>query len=406
MEFKLCQNLLPQQIKYFKSLKVKLALATNIRYFSDSEYYFDKDNYNFFVQKLAYDYRLPVLDLYSFANSWYLAANKDLRDKALERVDNFEELKWFKNSIAEKLFDNFIARWIYRKLIKIQNSNFLYGACIYPEVWSTNTNLHDMKHMKDIGFNTVRVGEFFWNKLEPEEGKYDMRYLTNLLNELQENNLKVILGIPSPTPPRWFSLHYPEARIVEKDGQIEEHGSRQHICTNNLIFRKKVYELTFKIAEVIKKYSNVVAIQIDNEFKCHVDQCFCSNCQLLWHRWLREKYGTVDNLNEQLGTTIWSEAYPTFDSVVVPTKTPFEHNTGLQNAFAEFTADTVNDFDSGIAQILISKTDVPLIHNTSMNFNLYNWELFNQLDLVGYDTYPKDLMNIGTSQLIWIFGET
>lgn len=61
----------------------------------------------------------------------------------------------------------------------------------------------------------------------------------------------------------------------------------------------------------------------------------------------------------------------------MPTKTPFTHNTGLENAFADFTADTVNDFASGIIQILIDNTKIPITHNSSMNFNLNNFELFN-----------------------------
>lgn len=73
----------------------------------------------------------------------------------------------------------------------------------------------------------------------------------------------------------------------------------------------------------------------------------------------------------------------------MPVKTPFAHNAGLENTFAKFTQDTVNDFASGIIQILIAKTNIPILHNTSMNFNLDNFELFNQLDFVGYDTYPR-----------------
>lgn len=295
----------------------------------------------------------------------------------------------FKSKVNRQKFGNYIANWLYRKYFKKDNNLFMYGASLYPEIWSDEVNKEDIKNLSGIGLNTVRIGEFFWSKLEPEEGYYQMDYLRNLLSRLRTANIKVILGIPSPTPPRWFTVHYPEARIINKDGQIDDHGSRQHVCTNSFIFRRKVYALTYRIAEVVSEYANVVAIQIDNEFKCHVDQCFCENCRNLWHRWLKEKYGKINNLNKAWGTDIWSETYSSFDSVVMPTQTPFVHNAGLQNAFSRFTADTLNDFASGIIQILIAKTRVILTHNTSMNFNLYNYELFNQLDIVGYDTYPR-----------------
>ena len=92
---------------------------------------------------------------------------------------------------------------------------------------------------------------------------------------------------------------------VNKDGQVDEHESRQHVCTNNLVFRKKVYQLTKKIAAVANDFDNIVAIQIDNEFKCHVDQCFCESCKKLWPRWLKEKYGIIENLNKSWGTNLW-----------------------------------------------------------------------------------------------------
>lgn len=375
------------QVSYFLKKKVKVALATEYRYFNYYRNYFDKDSDGMAIHNLAWKNRLPVLDVYSFLNSWYLS---DVRKQSdLEPVKYRDNEQQIKSGIKQQLFENFISTWLYRKFIKPNHSQYLYGASIYPEVWSDEINEEDMDHMEKIGFNTVRIGEFFWSKLEPEENHYDMEYLRNLLEKLKRHHLKVILGIPSPTPPRWFTLHYPEARVVNKDGQVDEHGSRQHVCTNNLVFRKKVYQLTKKIAAVANDFDNIVAIQIDNEFKCHVDQCFCESCKKLWPRWLKEKYGIIENLNKSWGTNLWSERYPNFDSVVMPTKTPFTHNTGLENAFADFTADTVNDFASGIIQILIDNTKIPITHNSSMNFNLNNFELFNQLDIAGYDTYPR-----------------
>lgn len=383
------QTDITEQIKYFLKKKVKVAIATEYRHFNYYQNYFDKDADGLAVHNLAWKYRLPVLDSYSFLNSWYLENGEIQRQRYLKSVKDQDNELQLRLEEKQKLFDHFIANWLYRKFIKNNKSQYLYGASIYPEVWNEKINEEDMKHIEKMGFNTVRIGEFFWDELEPEENHYELNYLRNLLEKLKRHHLKVIVGIPSPTPPRWFTLHYPEARIVNKDGQIDEHGSRQHVCTNNVIFRKKVYQLTKKIAEVVNEFDNIVAIQIDNEYKCHVDQCFCESCRKLWSRWLKEKYDTIDNLNECWGTNLWSERYPSFESVVMPTKTPFIHNTALKNAFADFTADTLNDFASGTIQILIANTRVPITHNSSMNFNLNNFELFNQLDIAGYDTYPR-----------------
>ncbi len=336
------------------------------------------------IYQLAFEQRLQVLDVDSRLNSWYQALPPEEQSAALTAAERGEPAQTLAVVLAP-----WLVNWLFRRLLRAELlADFSYGACQYPEVWDAPTNATDRTHARQLGMNTVRIGEFFWDRLEPQEGHYQLTYLENLLTGYQRAGLKVILGIPSPTPPRWFTQHYPAARVVNADGQVEAHGSRQHVCTNNPIFRRKVYQLTHQIARVAARFENVIGIQIDNEFKCHVDQCFCPTCRQLWPEWLRAKYQTIDRLNAAWGTAVWSERYPDFEAVVLPTKTPFAHNSGLDNAFRQFTADTVNDFCAGIAQILIAETTIPLTHNSSLNFNLMNDQLFSQLDIVGFDTYP------------------
>lgn len=378
-----------QQVKELEVQHAQIVLVTELRYFHKNETYFDKSTDNLAIHQLAYDYRLKVLDLCSYLNTLYQQASSLKQAEMLELSSQSSDLYQIKMSVMNQLLPKYLVNWFYRRFFeRTITKTYSYGASLYPEVWDSSTNRTDMTSMHDIGMNTVRIGEFFWDKLEPQAAHYNMKYLIDLLSQLKSHGLQVILGIPSPTPPRWFTLHYPEARIVNKQGEVEEHGSRQHVCTNNPIYRKKVYQLTRAIAQVAKQFDNIIAIQIDNEFKCHVDQCFCESCRKLWPQWLKQKYQAIEQLNDAWGTNLWSERYPDFDSVVMPTKTPFTHNSGLVNAFRLFTADTLNDFAAGVAQVLISETNIPITHNTSLNFNLMNYELFDQLDVVGFDTYP------------------
>ena len=58
--------------------------------------------------------------------------------------------------------------------------------------------------MKQTGINMVRIGEFWWSRIEPYEGRYDTRYTVDLLDLLHENGLEVVMCTSTPTPPMPF----------------------------------------------------------------------------------------------------------------------------------------------------------------------------------------------------------
>lgn len=349
------------------------------------------------LKKLSKEQEIPFFDL----NQYTLLLYQSLGEK--KSRDLFAHFSPIKKDYPIGLADDThfskkgateIARYIAIRLRDYVSSEelfdkFYYGACMYPEVWDKETMEIDVKHMKKLKMNFARIGEFVWSSLEPEEGVYDFTLLKDALNLYQENEIDVCVCIPTPTPPRWMTYLSPERLIKNSDGSVMVHGSRQHVCTNNEYFRQKAYKLTKKIAAVVSAYPNVVAIQLDNEFKCHVDLCYCDTCKNRWHEWLKDNYFSVENMNEAWGTKIWSQEYADFTEVVMPEATPFLHNSSLMNAFRKFTAETINEFAHNLTHHIRMVTDLPVTHNTAFGFNLLNEELFSELDVVGFDTYPS-----------------
>lgn len=348
------------------------------------------------IKKIAKNEGISIIDFYNFSEitSKYKIADKH-EMKCFSLFSNTEEDEKDErnlNSLSEN-GANYFGRYAYLKLrnfISDKNQLFekyYYGACMYPEVWNEDVVRADIKHMKKIGMNFSRIGEFMWSKLEPSENDYNMNYLRKVLKLYQEANIDIVLGIPTPTPPRWLTFKHKERLVRDMNGQYMEHGSRQHVCTNNTYFRDRAYLLTRQITNVVNEFPNVIGIQLDNEFKCHVDLCFCDTCVENWHSWLESQYGSIANLNDSWGTKIWSEEYCAFDQVPTPTATPFLHNSSLMNAYRKFNAETINEFAQGLCNIIRMESDVPITHNTALGFNLLNDELFSELDYVGFDTY-------------------
>ena len=354
------------------------------------------------MKRLAKEQEVPLIDLNEYSYLCYTYAGSEESRTYFTWLAPGEEENYPGGSYDDTHFSvkggALLGRYVYLCLKPLLRDDtqplfedLYYGACMYPELWEEEEVKSDIQHMKRLGMNFARMGEFVWSTLEPQEGVYDFSKLIQYLDWYQEAGIQVLLCIPTPTPPRWLTLAHPERCIHNRDQTVMQHGSRQHVCTNNPYFRHRAYLLTRKIARLAQGYDNIVGLQLDNEFKCHVDLCFCPTCREQWHRALQQEYGRIAYLNQQWGTRIWSEEYTAFEEVPLPTSTPFLHNASLMNAFRRFTAESINDFAHGLCHMIRMESDLPITHNTALGFNLLNQELFTQLDFVSFDTYaPAD----------------
>ena len=107
----------------------------------------------------------------------------------------------------------------------------------YPEHWDKNLWKDDIQRMKQAGISVVRVGEFSWNKIEPEEGKYTFVFWDEFLNLCTEEKMNVLFETPTATPPAWLTDKYPEVLNARKDGVLYRHGARRHY---NYILRMRI----------------------------------------------------------------------------------------------------------------------------------------------------------------------
>lgn len=264
-----------------------------------------------------------------------------------------------------------------------------YGSAYYPELWDKDTLEEDIYHMKKLGINVVRVGEFAWSRMEPKEGELNAGYFAEVIAHLNDHGIKTIMCTPTATPPIWMSHGHSERCFKNQAGEVLSHGARQHICTDNSYFRERTRIVVEEIAKKISGLEGLIGWQLDNELKCHVAECYCDNCKELWHHWLEEKYKTIDNLNRLWGTDIWSECYLDFSQVPMPVKTPFIHNASLVLAFKRFSREKATEFLNMQAAVIRKYSDKPITHNTGEYFNVDNPALYKNLDFASFDDYAE-----------------
>jgi beta-galactosidase len=79
--------------------------------------------------------------------------------------------------------------------------SLLLGAAWYPEQWPESRWNADLDLMQKAHLHVVRVGEFAWTALEPQEGKYDLDWLARAVDLAGKHGIHVILGTPTAAPP-------------------------------------------------------------------------------------------------------------------------------------------------------------------------------------------------------------
>ena len=214
----------------------------------------------------------------------------------------------------------------------------LYGGDYNPEQWLAYPEIlkKDIEYMKAAQINLVSIGIFSWAMLEPEEGTYDFSWLEERIETLYQNGISVFLATPSGGKPRWMADKYPEICRVDENRVRELYGGRHNHCYTSPVYREKVRKIDQELAKSFDHHPGVLAWHISNELG---GECHCPLCQEAFRKWLKEKYQTIDQLNQCWNTAFWSHTYRSFDEVESPSPRGEQFIHGLNLDWRRFVTD-------------------------------------------------------------------
>ena len=133
------------------------------------------------------------------------------------------------------------------------------GVCYYPEHWPEDIWAEDAARMVETGLSWVRIGEFAWSQLEPSEGNLEFDWLDRAVATLGSAGLKVVLGTPTATPPRWMITKHPDMHGVDKEGRPRKFGSRRHYCFSHSGYLDECRRIAALLGERYGKNPHVAA---------------------------------------------------------------------------------------------------------------------------------------------------
>ncbi len=267
----------------------------------------------------------------------------------------------------------------------------MLGVCYYPEHWPETWWPDDARRMRDMGISFVRIGEFAWSKLEPKRGVYEWGWLDRAIEVLGKAGLKVVLGTPTATPPKWLMDEYPEIAPVDEQGNTRGFGSRRHYTFSSEVYHAESARIVEMLA---KRYGNNPAIagwQTDNEYGCHLTVLSWGKQDLkAFQNYLRKTYQTTDQLNEAWGNVFWSMDVNSFQEISLPILTVTETNPAARLDFWRFQSGQVVAYDKMQCDVIRKHSPGRFItHNFMGFFNEFDhWKLAENLDIASWDSYP------------------
>ncbi|HYN87504.1 MAG TPA: beta-galactosidase, partial [Ardenticatenaceae bacterium] len=266
-----------------------------------------------------------------------------------------------------------------------------FGVDYYPEHWPEERWPTDARLMQEAGFNVVRLAEFAWSRMEPEEGRFEFAWLDRAIALLAGHGMRVILGTPTASAPPWLMQNHRDIFRVDQSGQRQTYGNRRNYCPNHPTYHDYSRRVVERMAEHYRDNPNVIGWQIDNEFG-QGDRCCCLVCQQCFHDWLRARYGSLDTLNAAWGTVFWSHEYSDWSQIPTPVETGGSPNPGLALDYYRFSSDSYVRYQQMQLDILRAKYPGAFITHNFMGFGfgqLNYYDLAAPLDFVAWDIYPR-----------------
>jgi beta-galactosidase len=266
-----------------------------------------------------------------------------------------------------------------------------FGADYNPEQWPREVWEEDVRAMRAAGVNIVSLAIFSWARIQPAEDRWDFGWLDEVIDLLHQHGIAVDLATATASPPPWLTSLHPEILPVNERGETVWPGARQHWRPTSPVFREHALRLVRVMAERYAGHPALAAWHISNELGCHNIYDYSDDAAQAFRVWLRDRYSTLDRLNEAWATSFWSQYYSDWEQILPPRLTVANPNPAQQLDFKRFSSDVLKDYLRAERDVLRELTpEIPVTSNFMVfegikGMNFADWA--EEVDFVSNDHY-------------------
>ncbi|WP_402462509.1 beta-galactosidase [Isoptericola aurantiacus] len=272
-----------------------------------------------------------------------------------------------------------------------------YGGDYNPEQWPREVWEADYAAFDLASIDTLTLNVFSWATLQPAEDVYDFALLDDVVERAVAGGRDVVLATSTGALPPWLAHTHPEVNRTDFQGRRHLYGQRHNACPSSPVYRRLSAELAGRLAQRYAGTPGLVAWHVGNEYGGFDGGCFCERCGAAFQVWLRERYRTLDRLNEAWNGTFWSHTFSDWEQVVPPNMLS-EHWRGPDHtAFQGITLDyrrfqsdaMLTNFRDEKARIRAHDAATPVTTNFMGMFRPLDYHRWaGDLDFASWDNYP------------------
>lgn len=238
-----------------------------------------------------------------------------------------------------------------------------------PNEWE-----EDISRMEDFALDAFQI-RINWRWNEKQEGVYDFTDVDRLMDLAEKYNRKVMVKLLLECAPQYVFDKYGGTRIGPKGEQYRgaSHGAFYGgwlPCFTNPEVKKAAIRFVEKVAERYHERKNIILWNAWNEIRNRpVWECFCPHCRAAFGAHLKDKFHTIENLNDFYGT-----AEESFDTIALPMMPhgfwdiyEFKKFKGGQNLYEDlrFVYDAIRKYDK--ERPIMSHVGYPSAFQKSIN---------------------------------------
>lgn len=266
-----------------------------------------------------------------------------------------------------------------------KQESILFGTAFYEEYQPDDHLMDDIRLLKEAHMNVIRVGEGSWSHWEPEDGVFSLDWLQPVLDAAQENDISVIIGMPTFAVPQWLVRKYPEIAMRDQHGAKRFFGGREEHSLNHPAFRWYAERVCRKIVERYAQHPSVIGWQLHNEPGLWIN--YAPDVFEGFKDWLRHRYGTVSHLNKEWGLVYWSHELSTWDDFWKPEgNTQPQYDIEWRRYQAEIT-DDVLAWQKNVIQELGRSEQIITVNYALGREAIDEVQSAKHLDVAGVDPY-------------------